>query len=383
MKWVATVVCVVFGGGIAFGCADRTNVGAVVTDTNTNWLQACDSESECGSLDCLCGVCTTPCEETRQCAGFGTTALCRAVSAADCEARPVCVSPEFAERHDGCPTNPPRCVNACGQTLAPQCADGNWVCSENDDMVCTSSSEPLTTAATSSITEESGSSSSPRTEVTIGWTSAGQSSAGESAETGGSDATSDGSATSGERDPCLDAVAGATCSSDGVTCGGPCTDMCQFCNLTRCQNGTWQRMEVFPAPCFECGDALTCVATDSYCRISNGASYSCEPLPAACARDRSCECLQAQEPGISCSGANGELTVERAGPIIVEQCECRVWLEGSAYCNTADDTEGTGRSVEWECGTGAPLAALNAECSALPTGAARWCCPTAFEPICD
>ena len=55
---------------------------------------------------------------------------------------------------------------------------------------------------------------------------------------------------------CATAASGAACTSEGMTCGGPCTDICQFCNLLTCTGGHWQAMEAAPAPCF-------CAATAS------------------------------------------------------------------------------------------------------------------------
>jgi len=57
------------------------------TDSQTNWLHACDRDSDCEDLECLCGVCTRPCDSSSACERLegatclpegdpGTIALC-------------------------------------------------------------------------------------------------------------------------------------------------------------------------------------------------------------------------------------------------------------------------------------------------------------------
>ncbi len=48
---------------------------------------------------------------------------------------------------------------------------------------------------------------------------------------------------------------GATCSEEGRTCGGPCLDPCQFCNIFQCTSGRWGQLMVFPRPCTDAGAA--------------------------------------------------------------------------------------------------------------------------------
>lgn len=79
------------------------------TGTNTNWLHACTSASECGTLACSCGRCTPTCTNdadcvplggicssveasTLECRGTPDTRLClpRCASATDCSANQIC-----------------------------------------------------------------------------------------------------------------------------------------------------------------------------------------------------------------------------------------------------------------------------------------------------
>jgi len=46
---------------VVVACEGKIIEGPRSTDSQTNWLRACQSDSECGGLTCLCGVCTTAC----------------------------------------------------------------------------------------------------------------------------------------------------------------------------------------------------------------------------------------------------------------------------------------------------------------------------------
>lgn len=75
---------------LASGCSDTEDVGA--TDTKTNWLSRCDTDSDCGDgLDCLCGVCTRSCEEAVDCSGLPGASCAPANECSN--ANLVCVAP--------------------------------------------------------------------------------------------------------------------------------------------------------------------------------------------------------------------------------------------------------------------------------------------------
>ncbi len=99
---------------------------------------------------------------------------------------------------------------------------------------------------------------------------------------------------------CASAVVDTPCSVEGAFCGGPCTDECSFCNLLSCSGGTWNRVEVFPAPCFDCGESLRCVANEQHCvhTFSDVGGvpddYECADNPPECMGDMAtCACLDA------------------------------------------------------------------------------------------
>jgi hypothetical protein len=44
-----------------------TPSGGPKTGTQTNWLSTCQTDSECGALQCLCGACTRSCSDAPSC----------------------------------------------------------------------------------------------------------------------------------------------------------------------------------------------------------------------------------------------------------------------------------------------------------------------------
>ncbi|MCB9592592.1 MAG: hypothetical protein H6719_07660 [Sandaracinaceae bacterium] len=98
---------------------------------------------------------------------------------------------------------------------------------------------------------------------------------------------------------CSAAVVDEACTAEGVTCGGPCTDACSFCNLLTCTGGVWNRVEVFPTPCFDCGDSARCVTGTQHCVHSYSDvggepdTFRCTDNPTACRDDAAtCACLE-------------------------------------------------------------------------------------------
>ncbi len=149
--------------------------------------------------------------------------------------------------------------------------------------------------------------------------SAGHGGAGGGAGSGGASGGGGG----GGNSTCATATEDAACTVDGVTCGGPCTDVCQFCSLLHCTSGRWQRTESAPAPCFTCGPDLRCQGFAQYCNVTSGgavgagSSYRCTALPAACTTTPTCACLQTQgfaASGNCTMGAQGAVTVTLLAP---------------------------------------------------------------------
>ena len=144
-------------------------------------------------------------------------------------------------------------------------------------------------------------------------------------EDASTDASEDASADAGEdasadaavdaADVCDTAVEGDACDVEGESCGGPCTDECSFCNIISCREGTWQRFEVFPVPCFSCGDDLRCVVGETYCAhgVSDVAGepdmYRCVDTPPDCAGDADCACIATSVAYDMCEESDGGIVV--------------------------------------------------------------------------
>lgn len=62
--------------GLAFVASCGGSSASDGTDSNTHWLKDCDADSECGSLSCICGVCTSACDSNAACVAFGSDAAC-------------------------------------------------------------------------------------------------------------------------------------------------------------------------------------------------------------------------------------------------------------------------------------------------------------------
>lgn len=113
---------------------------------------------------------------------------------------------------------------------------------------------------------------------------------------------------------------GAACSTEGQSCGGPCTDECSFCNIFRCEGGEWTRLEVFPAPCFACGDeGLRCRQDTQYCEVLVGGappgfeSFSCNSDLNTCDGPPTCDCL-ALSPASTCDDSGEGVIVRTNAP---------------------------------------------------------------------
>lgn len=48
-------------------CSPDYSEQHVKTGSQTNWLRLCDSNADCGELECVCGVCSSGCTTDAQC----------------------------------------------------------------------------------------------------------------------------------------------------------------------------------------------------------------------------------------------------------------------------------------------------------------------------
>ena len=69
-------------------------------------------------------------------------------------------------------------------------------------------------------------------------------------------------------------------------------------------------------PFFACGAALACNRSSQVCKIGEGGpagatpQYSCQPIPAACYGDVSCDCMKRELSSDACSITDGAITIK-------------------------------------------------------------------------
>src|SRR5438552_4177029 len=80
-----SVAAALAGSSFSAGCADAQDSSG---NSNTNWLRLCKTNQDCGTLSCLCGVCTRTCA-TETCRALDPLAICvtptPSVATAKCE----------------------------------------------------------------------------------------------------------------------------------------------------------------------------------------------------------------------------------------------------------------------------------------------------------
>jgi hypothetical protein len=90
--------------GLWCALASCSRTHSELGDSSTHWLKRCGSDDQCGSLSCLCGVCSTECGESRECRGLGAGAVC--VAGAKSECGPAVAAPRVCDatcqRDDDC-----------------------------------------------------------------------------------------------------------------------------------------------------------------------------------------------------------------------------------------------------------------------------------------
>jgi glucuronoarabinoxylan endo-1,4-beta-xylanase len=69
-KFGSRAIWVAAAGWLLAACEPKSGPQ---TDSQTNWLRACSSQSDCGDLDCICGACTRLCDRDAACKALGDT----------------------------------------------------------------------------------------------------------------------------------------------------------------------------------------------------------------------------------------------------------------------------------------------------------------------
>lgn len=101
------------------GCHEDTELAAPSTNSNSNWLTACQEDADCPSdAMCACGVCAAPCAQASDCGDARPGATCASVDSAAlgrlCQA-------------SGEPATGDTCLPGCQADA--DCAQG-WTCQE-------------------------------------------------------------------------------------------------------------------------------------------------------------------------------------------------------------------------------------------------------------
>lgn len=88
-------------------CQSDSGTTSAATGTETNWLSACQTSSECGVGSCVCGLCTFECTGASDCTGAPEPARCAtsgdAAHATECEGSDVsglCLAVEAGDDDD-------------------------------------------------------------------------------------------------------------------------------------------------------------------------------------------------------------------------------------------------------------------------------------------
>lgn len=83
------------------GCGARVESDANPASSQTHWLQGCASAADCGGLECLCGMCTKPCEDGAGCSAFGADSVCTSLGDS-CERQAQSACSKACEENDDC-----------------------------------------------------------------------------------------------------------------------------------------------------------------------------------------------------------------------------------------------------------------------------------------
>lgn len=112
---------------------------------------------------------------------------------------------------------------------------------------------------------------------------------------------------------------GSPCEHEGDSCGGPCADPCQFCNIMQCTEGTWQHLEVFPNECLGCEDVCEFVVA-AECA---GGPPDLETCVAGCEQNLAGRCALLHNQMLGCIGGAPSFACDAMDRPVVVGCEAR------------------------------------------------------------
>ncbi len=115
------------------------------SNSQTHWLAACEADSDCGDLSCICGICTVECEDDRACGDLDGGACAQANQAIealcqrDLPEEGICL--QGCQDDDGCQDGQTCIAGACvdSDDIEPP-GDGEALCNDTggrwDDTAC-------------------------------------------------------------------------------------------------------------------------------------------------------------------------------------------------------------------------------------------------------
>lgn len=109
---------------------------------------------------------------------------------------------------------------------------------------------------------------------------------------------------------------GEPCRVEGASCNTGCQNQCEFCNLIACENGTWQGLEVFPAPCLQC-EELCDFTLAPMCALGPPDKNACV---AGCMDIMGGRCEIPFADARACAGTMPTFVCDDAGHPVVDEC---------------------------------------------------------------
>lgn len=112
---------------------------------------------------------------------------------------------------------------------------------------------------------------------------------------------------------------GSKCAMEGESCSPGCADPCSFCNIVTCMDGTWQGLEVFPAPCLDCESVCTFVVPAG-CAKGPPDQATCV---AGCQDTQAGACQLVFDQMLACAGEMPGFTCDAETRPVVAGCEAQ------------------------------------------------------------
>lgn len=110
---------------------------------------------------------------------------------------------------------------------------------------------------------------------------------------------------------------GSKCAVEGEFCSPGCDDPCSFCNVVTCDGGTWQSLEVFPAPCLDC-ETVCDFVVPAGCA---GGPPDAETCVTGCHANQDGECHLPFNQMLACIGEMPTFTCDAGTRPVVAGCE--------------------------------------------------------------